>query len=59
MELFIQNAYRNNIVGLRTKTPFTNTDKPEPLRVSLYNSITIENTIRLASFMREFNSFIS
>ena len=59
MELFIHNAYRNNIVGLRTKTPFNKSDKPEPLRISLYNSITLEDTIRLSAFMIEFNSFIS
>ena len=59
MELFLHNAYRNNIVGLRTKTPFSDPSKPEALRISLYNSVTIEDTIVLISFMKDFEEFIS
>ena len=59
MELFLHNAYRNNIVGLRTKTPFSDPNKPEALRVSLYNSITVEDTMYLISFMKDFEEFIS
>jgi len=59
MDLFLHNAYRNNIVGLRTKTPFSDPNKPEALRISLYNSVTVDDTIYLVSFMKEFEDFIS
>ena len=59
MDLFLHNAYRNNIVGLRTKTPFSDSNKPEALRISLYNSVTVDDTIYLVSFMKEFEDFIS
>lgn len=55
MESFLHNAYINNIVGLRTKTPFNNTDKPEALRISLYNAISLEDTMSLYLFMKKFN----
>ena len=58
MLLFLKNAYINNIVGLRTKTPFSSDDKPEALRISLYNSITIEDTIILAVFMKKFAKLV-
>ena len=60
MIFFLTEAYKNNIVGLRTKTPFNNSDKPEALRISLYNSITLEDTIILSNFMVSFkNRFIA
>ncbi len=58
MELFVHNAFKNNIVGLKTKTPFTDPNKPEQLRISLYNSVTIEDTQYLASFMINFDKYI-
>ena len=46
----------NQIVGLRTKTPFNyqDFDMTEPLRISLYNGISVEDTIKLVSTMRDF-----
>lgn len=58
VNLLIYNAYINNIVGLKTKTPFSDPNKPEALRISLYNSISIEDTIELALFLKKFNEFI-
>ena len=58
MESFLHNAYMNNIVGLRTKTPFNNPDKPEALRISLYNPISVSDTIILCSFMKKFNEIV-
>lgn len=58
MESFLHNAYMNNIVGLRTKTPFNNPDKPEALRISLYNPISVNDTIILCSFMKTFNEIV-
>ena len=49
---FLKEAYKNNIVGLRTKTPFK--QEKESLRVSLYNAITVNDTIKLANFMLNF-----
>ena len=53
---FLHFCYMNQIVGLRTKTPFNyqDFDMTEPLRISLYNGISIEDTIKLVSTMRDF-----
>ena len=59
MKSFLDNAYVNNIIGLRTKTPFSDPNKPEALRISLYNSITIEDTLTLALFMKKFNDLVN
>lgn len=52
---FLNEAFKNNIVGLRTKTPFK--QEKESLRVSLYNAITVNDTIKLANFMINFRKF--
>lgn len=53
---FLDYCFTNNIVGLRTKTPFnyTDFDMIEPLRVSLYNGISIEDTLHLTNIMKNF-----
>lgn len=53
---FLHYCYNHNIVGLRTKTPFNYEDynMKEPLRISLYNGISIEDTMRLVDVMRSF-----
>ena len=53
---FIDYCFENNIVGLRTKTPFNwkelNTD--EPLRISLYNGVSLEETKKIANLIDNF-----
>ena len=53
---FIDYCFENNIVGLRTKTPFDwkelNTD--EPLRISLYNGVSLEETKKIANLIDKF-----
>ena len=46
----------NNIVGLRTKTPFRYHDYNmiEPLRVNLYNGVSIDETKKLVNVMKRF-----
>ena len=53
---FLDYCYQNNIVGLRTKTPFKYSDfnLVEPLRISLYNGISIEDTELLIKIMNNF-----
>ena len=53
---FLDFCYQKNIVGLRTKTPFKYEDYKliEPLRISLYNGITLEDTEFLLKVMKEF-----
>ena len=57
---FLEYCYKNNIVGLRTKTPFNYNDLGmiEPLRVSLYNGISINDTKHLINTMSEFIKLI-
>ena len=50
-EAFLIAAYEQNIVGLRTNTPF---GFGEFLRVSLYNGTSVEDAELLAAFMRRF-----
>ena len=59
--LFLDYCYKNNIVGLRTKTPFSykDYDMIEPLRISLYNGISIEDTRILINVMKTFESMIT
>ena len=56
MEKFLYFCYINNIVGLRTKTPFNYEDfeMKEPLRISLYNGVSIKDTIKLVDVMKFF-----
>ena len=51
---FLKEAYTNNIVGLRTKTPFQNCGEIEPLRVSFYNGISMGDVKFLIKFMEKF-----
>ena len=51
---FLKEAYTQNILGLRTKTPFINCSHMEPLRVSLYNGINIGDVNYLIKFMKKF-----
>ena len=61
MSLFLNYCYQNNIVGLRTKTPFSYKDfgMIEPLRISLYNGISIEETYLLINTMKYFEETIT
>tara|TARA_Y100000816_G_scaffold291922_1_gene284983 strand:- start:1624 stop:2940 length:1317 start_codon:yes stop_codon:yes gene_type:complete len=56
MSKFLHYCYLHNIVGLRTKTPFSykSLDLVEPLRVSLYNGISIEDVKYLIKVMKMF-----
>jgi phosphoserine aminotransferase len=53
---FLDYCYKKNIVGLRTETPFNYGDYKltEPLRLSLYNGITLEDTKYLLKVMKDF-----
>tara|TARA_Y100000991_G_scaffold213839_1_gene200258 strand:- start:1886 stop:3145 length:1260 start_codon:yes stop_codon:yes gene_type:complete len=55
---FLEYCYINNVVGLRTKTPFkySDFDMVEPLRISLYNGISIDDTKHLINVMKEFEN---
>ena len=55
---FLEYCYINNVVGLRTKTPFkySEFDMVEPLRISLYNGISIDDTKHLINVMKEFEN---
>jgi phosphoserine aminotransferase len=58
MNKFLEYSYLNNIVGLRTKTPFQYKEfnMDEPLRISLYNGITINDTIELSNILQKYKS---
>ena len=60
MDEFLEFMYKNNIVGLRTKTPFNYKDMhmKEPLRVSFYNGISINDVKYLIKKMDEFKENI-
>ena len=47
---FVIKGWEQGIVGLRTKTPFG----VGKLRASLYNGVSVENTVKLATFMDQF-----
>tara|TARA_Y100000768_G_C23989409_1_gene691186 strand:- start:4932 stop:6260 length:1329 start_codon:yes stop_codon:yes gene_type:complete len=53
---FLHFCYMNNIVGLRTKTPFRYCDYNmiEPLRINLYNGVSIEDSLKLVDVMKQF-----
>lgn len=51
---FLKEAYINNIVGLRTKTPFQNCGEIEPLRASFYNGVGLSDVKYLIKFMEKF-----
>lgn len=54
---FLHFCFINNIVGLKTITPFKS-NRIEPLRISLYNGITIEETEYFIQVMKEFEYMI-
>ena len=54
---FLHFCFINNIVGLKTITPFKS-NRIEPLRISLYNGITIEETEHFIQVMKEFEYMI-
>ena len=59
---FLHYCYMNNIVGLRTKTPFSYEDLnlKEPLRINLYNGISFKETKKIIHFLQKFeNIFFS
>ena len=57
---FLDYCYQNNIVGLRTMTPFKYEDfnMIEPLRISLYNGVSIQETEKFAQILNEFENII-
>lgn len=59
MEDFLEYMFKQNIVGLRTKTPFNyqELNMKEPLRISLYNGISIEDVKYLIKHMEKFRLF--
>jgi phosphoserine aminotransferase len=58
---FLHFCYMNNIVGLRTKTPFRYHDYNmiEPLRVNLYNGVSIDETKKLVNVMKRFEDLFT
>ena len=56
--MFLDYCYKHNIVGLRTNTPFCYKFIAinEPLRISLYNSITIEDVENMIKVMKAFQN---
>lgn len=56
---FLHFCHLKQIVGLRTKTPFKYEDFNliEPLRISLYNGISMQDTMRLVEVMKEFENY--
>lgn len=57
---FLDYCYQNNIVGLRTMTPFKYEDfnMIEPLRISLYNGVSIQETEKFSQILNEFEHII-
>ena len=53
---FLEHCYNHNVVGLRTKTPFSYESMGliEPLRISLYNGIKLEDVERIIQVMKAF-----
>ena len=53
---FLCYCHRRNVVGLRTNTPFRYDDfgLREPLRVSLYNGVSVSDAERLVQVMAGF-----
>lgn len=53
---FLHFCYLNNLVGLCTKTPFSYEDMNlvEPLRINIYNGVTLEQTKKIISYLHKF-----
>ena len=53
---FISHCYNHSLVGLRTKTPFNwgDLNVKEPLRISLYNGISMEETYKISNIINNF-----
>ncbi len=56
---FLKESYKENILGLRTKTPFQNLSEIEPLRASFYNGINLIDVKYLIRFMEKFKKKFS
>lgn len=56
MDKFLQYCFENNLVGLRTKTPFdfNKLNMSEPLRISLYNGITLSETDKICDILKNY-----
>ena len=57
---FLEYCYNNNIVGIRTQTPFKYDDFGliEPLRISLYNGISKEQVELILKHFKEYEELI-
>lgn len=57
---FLDYCYKHNVIGLRTKTPFNYEDLNllEPLRISLYNGIELEDVKYLIKIMENFEKIV-
>ncbi len=55
---FLHFCYLNNLVGLRTKTPFSYDELNiiEPLRINLYNGVSVEETKSIANILQKFEN---
>lgn len=55
---FLHFCYISNLVGLRTKTPFSyeSINLIEPLRINLYNGVSLEETKSVVRILQKFES---
>ena len=55
---FLHFCYMNNLVGLRTKTPFSyeSMNLIEPLRINLYNGVSLEETKSVVTILEKFET---
>lgn len=53
---FLYHCYTNNLIGLRTKTPFdwNKFNLQEQLRISLYNGISLEDTHKIKNIINSY-----
>ena len=56
---FLKESYKENILWLRTKTPFQNLSEIEPLRASFYNGINLIDVKYFIMFMEKFKKKFS
>ena len=60
MEKFLYFCYINNIVGLKQKHfNYEDFEMKEPLRISLYNGVSIKDTTKLVDVMKFFEKIIN
>lgn len=55
---FLHFCYMNNLVGVRTKTPFSyeSMNLIEPLRINLYNGVSLEETKLVVAVLEKFET---